>query len=118
MQKLIYSFLIVVTCFSSSYASFIDERKTDIYFGNGVWNDIDQAGDGQDALNGVIQRDIINYDQVLQANYSEVKLQYNWGQGPMDDILETYYQLKEAGQINGIEFFALMTTLKVSGNQY
>ena len=104
-------------------AESINEYKTDIYFGNGVWNkqfsincDEDGSADcSKQELDDLIQEEIIQNDSKLQVKYGEVKLQYNWGKGYMDDVLETYYQLKEANQVNHIEFFALMVIL-TNGN--
>ncbi len=109
----------ILLSYMSLYATSIDERKIDIYFGNGVWNkeytndcESDSAANcSQFELNAIVQRKIIQGDSALQQKYGSVKLQYNWGEGYIDDILETYYQLAEAGQVNGIEFFTLMTLL-------
>ena len=94
-----------------SYAENIDECKTDIYFGNGVWNKQysndnckkDSAAEcSVRYFNRLIEKEIIKKNPVLQAKYGNVKLAYNWGQGTMQDVLETYYQLKEAGQVNNL----------------
>ena len=57
------------------------------------------------------QLEIIKNNQTLQAKYGKVKLQYNYSYGAMLDVLEVYYQLKEAGQVNDLEFFAVMMIL-------
>lgn len=92
----------------SLFALSINECKTDIYFGNGVWNSLEDAETSVDILSEVIQREIIKDNPKLQAKYGEVKLQYNWGGGAMQDVLETYYQLKKEGQVNDLEFFMVM----------
>lgn len=110
MKKL---FILITFIFLNiAQAQIIDECKTDIYFGNGVWNSSEQAKDSIREMNRkIINPFIIKNSPILKAKYGEVQLQYNWGQGYMLDVLETYYQLKESGQVNGIEFFALMTLL-------
>jgi len=110
MKYIIFSFLIFI-CFSSTTYAEVDERKTDIYFGNGVWNDSDQAKSGRDRLNGAIKRNIIKNNPFLQEKYGAVKLQYNWSQGKMTDVLETFYQLKNAGQLNNVSFYTTLTLL-------
>jgi len=37
-MKILFYILSVIVMFSMTYAQSIDESKTDIYFGNGVWN--------------------------------------------------------------------------------
>ncbi|MGK0255573.1 MAG: hypothetical protein ACI81I_000173 [Arcobacteraceae bacterium] len=54
-------------------------------------------------LQKIIDKKIIQGDPKLKAKYGQIKLQYNWGQGNMLDVLETFYQLKEAGQQANID---------------
>jgi len=93
------------------YAEEINECKTDIYFGNGVWNEPEDAEKSIFRLQKLINKEIIKNNPKLQAKYGEVKLQYNWGQGTMLDVLETYYQLKEVGQVADYQFFAVIAIL-------
>lgn len=120
LSILIFSFLVSII---SVKAEEINECKSDIYFGNGVWNTQfssdncieDPAADcSQRDLNELIKREIINDDPNLQVKFGEVKLAYNWGQGHMLDVLETYYQLREAGQLEGIGFFTIMSILSAT----
>lgn len=111
MKKIFILILATLIFFNIAHAQNINECKTDIYFGNGVWNDSDDAKNGKEFLNLLVDLKIIDGDPKLQAKYGEVKLQYNWGQGTMLDVLETYYQLKAAGQVNNYQFFALMEIL-------
>ena len=115
---LIINLLVYVSLFS--YAGNIDECKTDIYFGNGVWNKQysndnckkDSAAEcSVRYLDRLIEKEIIKKNPILQTKYGNVKLAYNWGQGTMQDVLETYNQLKEAGQLEGIGYFAAMAAL-------
>ena len=111
-MKTIFKLLIVLlTLFVTLSAENIDECKTDIYFGNGVWNTRTQAKESGNRLQKIIKREIIKNDLNLKAKYGEVKLQYNWGQGNMLDVLETYYQLREAGQVEDYQFFAVIYAL-------
>ncbi len=89
----------------------IDEYKTDIYFGNGVFNTSQQAEISRKKLQDIINKEIIKNDPKLKKKYGEVKLAYNWGEGKMNDVLETYYQLKAAGQVNNLEFFTVVYAL-------
>ena len=68
MKKLHLGFLTLIICgYMSLFAGIIDERKTDIYFGNGVWNDEysrdclqkSAANCSQYKLNELIAREII-----------------------------------------------------------
>jgi hypothetical protein len=97
--------------FTLSNAQMINECKTDIYYGNGVWNEYEDAYDSNRKLYDVVKLEIVNGNSKLQAKYANVKLAYNWGQGYMLDVLETYYQLREAGQLEGIGYFTVMSIL-------
>ncbi len=112
MKKIILFIGVLLALNSSLMGLTIDECKTDIYFGNGVWNAPEDAEKGRQKLQKeIVVSKLIQGDPKLQAKYGEVKLQYNWGQGGMLDVLETYYQLKEAGQVNDYQFFAVILIL-------
>lgn len=87
MKTLIKLIVIISLFFGTLYAQNINECKTDIYFGNGVWNSQDDA------------------------EKSIIQLQYNWSYGDMMDLLETFYQLKETGQIGEEHFFTFIDYL-------
>ena len=55
-------FLLFVMFTILTFAVEVDERVTDIYFGNGVWNDIKGAKNGRSALERHILYDIYNGD--------------------------------------------------------
>ncbi len=93
--------ILILVIFSFSFASSINECKIDIYFGNGVWNTEDQARNSANKLYR-----ILNYE--LIKKYGKVKLAYNWGQGWDIDLVETFYQLKKAGQLSEKTFFFLI----------
>lgn len=106
-MKNIFKFLLALLLFFTTlYAENINECKTDIYFGNGVWNSEEEATDSKRELQYIIDN---NPD--LQSKYGEIKLQYNWSHGRMIDVLETFYQLKEAGQISEKWFFTFVDEL-------
>jgi hypothetical protein len=42
-MKNIFKFLLFLSLFTTLYAENINECKTDIYYGNGVWNSITDA---------------------------------------------------------------------------
>ena len=114
MKKLsIFAYAIIVLSLFS-YAENINECKTDIYYGNGVWNEYEDADDSRDKLEKrIIELEIIDGDPFLKAKYGKVKLAYNWGQGRLLDVLETYYQLREAGQLDGVGFYTAIAVLTI-----
>ena len=107
MKFIVFLFLFITTL---SFASEIDERKTDIYFGNGVWNSYSGAKEGKDKLQEKIDRWIIDNNQQLPEKYSQVNLVYNWtGTSPDNnvswetqvyDVIEIFYQLRREGQLD------------------
>jgi len=92
----------------------INECKTDIYYGNGVWNEYEDAQKSQAKLQGVIERETIRYERPLQAKYGKTKLAYNTSFGKLIDVLEVYYQLKEAGQLEGVGFYTAIAALTIN----
>ncbi len=110
MKKLALTFLVLV---GVAHANSIDESRTDIYFGNGVWNSAKDAEDNRKALEIKINKHIIKNNPKLKRRYGDVKLAYNWNRGYANDLLEAYVQLRDSGQINaGItHFFEIMTAL-------
>ena len=112
MKKLLLIVLLLISSLLLAQTEKIDECKTDIYFGNGVWNSKKDAEHGRAKLQTyIIDREIIKNDPKLRLKYGEVKLQYNWSHGGMLDVLETFYQLKEAGQISEEWFFTFVDEL-------
>ncbi len=105
---------------SSLSANVINESKTDIYFGNGIWNlqftktkckKQDAAECSQRYLDRLLSKEIIKNNPKLQIRYGKVKLAYNQTKGKFPDLLETFYQLKVAGQIGERTFFATVDEL-------
>jgi hypothetical protein len=114
MKKILIFIAISMSLSLSAYAENVNECKTDIYYGNGVWNEPESAAASQLKLQTyVIEPEIIKNNPLLQVKYGQTKLAYNWGQGTLLDVLETYYQLKEAGQMEGIGFYTAIVALTV-----
>ena len=120
MKKLLIILLLNFGITGTIFATPFNECKIDIYFGNGIWNKQfsndncrkDFAAEcSQAELNDLINEEIIKGDPSLAAKYGTVKLAYNWGDGWDIDLVETFYQLKEAGQLSEKTFFALMDEL-------
>ena len=112
MKKICLVFWIVSWVIGSAFAMPINECKIDIYFGNGVWNTVEDAEKSRKVLeNFVIKKEVIKNDPTLAAKYGKVKLAYNWSDGWDIDLVETFYQLKEAGQLSEKTFFVLMDEL-------
>lgn len=104
--------LVLLLLISSISASEIDERKTDLYFGNGVWNSEADAAESQEELQKRVDLVIIGDNPQLEEKYSKVNLVYNWtGTSPDNnvsvgtqvyDVIETFYQLRREGQIDDL----------------
>jgi len=87
---------------------------TDIYFGNGVWNpDQDQVRNEQ--LKGL--KNLMEGSNPTIFNKQNEKPLYQWkvvynpSYGTIDDIIETFWQLKESGQISEGYFGAVYAAL-------
>ena len=116
MKKILFLFVLILnSTFIKAEPIKVDESKVDIYFGNGVKNTKRQANMGKDRLEEVIKREIIKNDPILQAKYGYVNLSYNWGVNDINDLLETFYQLKEAGQMSNFSLYAILTKLTYGG---
>ena len=112
MKNIFKLLIVLLTLCVTLSAKNIDECKTDIYFGNGVWNSAKDAEVSIRALHEkIINPFVTKNDPKLKAKYGEVKLQYNWSHGKMIDLLETFYQLKEVGQIGEETFSTLVDEL-------
>lgn len=114
-MKNIFIFVILLFSFSVfSNAQDINECKTDIYYGNGVWNSSEDAKKSQKKLyERIVIPQIIKGNPLLKVKYGKTKLAYNWGQGTLLDVLETYYQLRESGQLDGVGFYTAIAALTV-----
>lgn len=86
---------------------------TDIYFGNGVWNTEKQAIENMKELRKFMQyraaTPLLIEDEKNQL-YS-FKYAYNPSRGTVDDLVETYWQLYESGQISDGYFASVYLVL-------
>jgi len=114
MKKLLFLLILSITFIKAELLK-VDESKVDIYFGNGVKNTKKEASAGKDALEEIIQLYIIGEDSILQRKYGKLKLSYNWGLGDVNDLLETFYQLKEAGQMSYYDIYDILSRATYSG---
>ena len=114
MKKIISILLFLTLGFTNLFA--IDERVTDFYFGNGVWNTEQDATDNKDALGFFIRNDL------SITEHSSMKLAYNWENGGLfgeADIVETFYQMKEEGQLSlDSNFFTAIASLAIKNPFY
>lgn len=106
MKSLFLLLLSLLVSTASAQVITIDERKTDIYFGNGVWNDNIQADDGRSALETFIIDNLAKPD-------TKVKLAFNNTNGHRKDLVETYYQLALLGQIS-VGYFTMLSEVMTS----
>ncbi|MEA3418343.1 MAG: hypothetical protein U9Q90_03000, partial [Campylobacterota bacterium] len=130
MKKFFFVFLFSVGMLQAGLS--IDERVTDVYFGNGVWNDIESAKNGRDELSRKVLWSIYNgnIEEYKKYHYSPREnpednegvalLQYNWtgispgaGLGNIDeyfgyfwDLVEMFEQLQKEGQLPNLTFFS------------
>jgi len=90
---------------------------TDIYFGNGVWNKEKDAITSQRALRRFMQyQAVTQLDPQKEGETYRFGHAYNPSRGTMDDLIETFYQLKESGQITGGYFFTVYSVLAAESN--
>jgi hypothetical protein len=112
VKKIVILISIIFVFMNVVQAEIIDECRTDMYFGNGVWNEPEDVEDSVKKLKEkIITPYIVKNDPKLKIKYGEVKLAYNWGQGTMTDLLETFYQLKQAGQVTDKQFYKVISIL-------
>jgi len=87
--------------------------ETDIYFGNGVWNTQKQGEEGRDELKRFMQDRAITPLSIEDEKNKlyEFKHAYNYSEGTNIDLIETFLQLKESGQIDEGYFQMIAATL-------
>lgn len=65
-MKNIFKFILTICLFFTTiYAENINECKTDIYFGNGVWNNSDDTKESIKRFQKIIDKQIINGDSLV-----------------------------------------------------
>ena len=97
----------------ASISVFAKPCTTDIYFGNGIWNTKKQAEKSRKALKIFMQYKAItplSIEDEKNQLYS-FKLAYNYSTGALTDLIETYWQLRESGQISEGYFQIIAATL-------
>ncbi len=112
MKKFILSVVAIVGFSVTVFALPVNECKTDVYFGNGVWNTEKSADISRQELDNIIKDEIIKGDPALQAKYEKVKLAYNWSADKNYDLVETFYQLRQEGQLSQWLFYQLLDALE------
>ena len=110
MKKIL--FLILIT------ASLLQAKacKLDVYFGNGVWNDEEQAMKSRDALKDFLHKNSPSFFSIEDEGTTyKIKYMHNKTYGYTDDLLETFWQLFESGQISEGYFRTMSSVLSISG---
>ena len=111
MKKIL---LLLILTMSSTYAK---PCMTDIYFGNGVWNEEDDAKDGIKALRYLMfSSPNSRLNKSLEGQEYDFKYAHNPTNGTIDDLVETFYQLKESGQISDGYFMGVYAALAAESN--
>ena len=101
MKKIL---LILLTCFTfSAQSAIIDECKIDFYYGNGVWNDLKDAQDGQKYLKMFLKEKLGIKTKIERA--------FNHTHGTRADLIETFYQLAVNKQISFGYFYFLANAM-------
>jgi len=96
MKKLILTLLFSLTLFANS-----DSCKLDVYFGNGVWNSPKQAEASMKELRRFMRlKNYTRFSVPDEGTTYSFKYAYNPEHGTTDDLIETYWQLYESGQIS------------------
>jgi len=126
-MKRIILLLFIITAFLRAE---INEWVTDIYFGNGVWNDYRGANTGMEILQNIILDKVYNgnLEEFKKHHYSDrgdaelnkniIILSFNWtGSSPderlsfpskVTDFIETFYQLKDNNQLEGYSLYDIL----------
>jgi len=85
---------------------------TDIYFGNGVWNSEKDAIENRNTLRKfMLYRANIRLDPNKEIVDYQFKYAHNPSYGKIDDLIETFWQLKESGQISKYYFESISNAL-------
>ncbi len=101
--------LILILAFTVSEAK---PCMTDIYFGNGVWNTEKQAKYSRKILRKfMLHKAVTRLDPQKEGVDYVFKYAYNPSYGKREDLIETFWQLKESGQISDGYFGAVYAAL-------
>lgn len=100
MKKILLIILLTLTLFGNT-----DSCKLDVYFGNGVWNNEKQANISKIALKEFIQKENPQRFNIADEGVTyNFKYAHNETYGNIDDLLETFWQLHESGQVGDFYF--------------
>lgn len=109
MKKILFILIVTIASLNAKPC------MTDIYFGNGVWNDKEDA---------IISRDYLKrfmlYKAITRLDPSKNKKDYrfryihNPSRGVIDDLIETFWQLYQSGQISYPYFYNQSAMLSVA----
>lgn len=110
MKKIILLLTLTLSLFAS------DACKLDVYFGNGVWNTEKQARQSKLALKEFIQKHNPDRFPVAEEGTAySFNVAYNKTEGTVDDLIETFWQLHESGQV-GDFYFGFITRIMDAAN--
>ena len=109
MKKIL--FILIVTIASLNAKPCI----TDIYFGNGVWNDREDAIDNRHYLKKfMLYKTITRLDPSKNKKDYRFRYIHNPSHGVIDDLIETFWQLYQSGQISYPYFYNQSAMLSVA----
>lgn len=111
MKKIILLLTLTLSLFAS------DACKLDVYFGNGVWNDREEAEASKIALEEFMRDHNPDRFPIAEEGITySFKVAYNKGDNwDIDDLLETFWQLHESGQV-GDFYFGFITRIMDAAN--
>ncbi|MDQ7047575.1 MAG: hypothetical protein Q9M39_08105 [Sulfurovum sp.] len=101
MKKILISMILLMSIIQAKPC------MTDIYFGNGIWSPNKKAQE----VSLKALKNVLNLDKSKEGQTYNYKLAYNPGHGTINDLIETYWQLKESGQISEGYFTSVATVL-------
>jgi len=114
MKKIILLFTVITGILSAKPC------MTDIYFGNGVWNDKDDAEDNKNSLRKFMLFQA-QANTRLNPNQEGIDYDFKYAHNPsysyIEDLIETYWQLHQSGQIPYPFFYTISSILsQMTGN--
>ncbi len=110
MKKILFILL------AATLSLFAKPCTTDIYFGNGVWNSKKQANYNRDKLKEFLLGTQNVLDPQKEGIEYNFKLAYNPSHGAKQDLIETFWQLRESGQISDGFFMFVYSTLSAESD--
>jgi len=105
MKKTILILLFSLTLFANT-----DSCKLDVYFGNGVWNNVEAAKFSRDKLKQFMRlHNPGRFGVTVDGSTYDFKYAHNETYGYVNDLIETHWQLYESGQIGKL-YFSFITS--------